>query len=104
VAATGQSYTGNGTSGGTGAAPTGGGGTVLLMGYTFNLYAPLVMCSWVSLVGGFDRSATRLVANAAFSGSQMIGLEEPWTERTTVRNLNLRGNKFNGVTLTVFTT
>jgi hypothetical protein len=93
VAAVGQTYSGNGTSGGTGTPPSGGGGSVLLLGYTFNISAPIVLQSWVELRGGFGRAATRINAQSSFSGGQLIGLAHPWTEQTTVRDLYLFGNK-----------
>lgn len=94
VAAVGQSYSGSGT----GVPPSGGGGSVLLLGYTFNLSAPIVLQSWVELRGGFGRAATQIKAQSGFSGSQLIGLAHPWTEQTTLRDLYLFGNKAAGLT------
>ena len=72
--------------------PTGGGGSVLLVGYNFNLSAPVVIQSWVDLGGVFGRAGTILNAASGFSGTAMIQTGQTYTEVATVHDLRTIGS------------
>jgi len=83
VAATGQTSS---------SKPSGGGGSVLLVGYNFNLTAPIQLQSWVDLGGAFGRAGCQVNASPGFSGMALIVTGQTYTEMTTVHDLMLNGS------------
>ncbi len=72
--------------------PSGGGGAVLLVGFNFNLAAPVSIQSWVDLSGAFGRAGTRINAAGGFAGTALIQTAQTFTEYTTVHDLWLQGS------------
>lgn len=83
VAATGQT---------TSHDPTGGGGSVLLVGYNFNITAPIQLQSWVDLSGALGSPATQVNVKSGFSGAAAIMTAQTYTEMTTLHDLSVWGS------------
>ncbi len=83
VAATGQTSS---------APPTGGGGSVLLVGNTFKTASPVQMQSWVDVGGALGRAGCVIEPQSGFSGTAYVTLAETYTERCTLHDLRINGS------------